>query len=232
MTDPTDDNEATALAAEYALGLLTTDEAAAFEAAMAVDPDLRDIYALWAEDFVAVTDGIDPVIPPRSVLDRINADLFPAAAAKPSLLARFGLLPAALTGLVAAAAVLLVVNLDILGPTTVPFAPDYTAQVTAEDQSLVVLAAYDADTKVLRLDRSAGAAVAGRSLELWLVVGDAAPVSLGVLADAEATEITLSDDLAAGMPGGILAISDEPLGGSPTGSATGAVLAVGPITVL
>ncbi len=232
MTDTMDDdNEATALAAEYALGLLTTDEAAAFEAAMAVDPDLRGFYALWAEDFVSVADGIDPVPPPQAVLERINADLFPMpATAKPSLLARLGLLPAALTGLVAAGAVLLVVNLDILRP--LPFAPDYTAQVVAEDQSLIVLAAYDADTHLLRLDRSAGAAQTGRSLELWLVVGDAAPVSLGILADTDQTEITLPVNLAAGIPGGILAISDEPLGGSPTGGPTGAVLAVGPITVL
>lgn len=234
MTDALDDNEeATALAAEYALGLLTEDEAAAFEAAMAVDPDLRDIYALWATDFVSVADGIHPVPPPQSVLERINADLFPVSAAnKPSLLARLGLLPAALTGLVAAATVLVVVNLDILRPAPTAFAPEYAAQVTAEDQSLVVLAAYDADTKVLRLDRSAGAAPTGRSLELWLVVGDAAPVSLGVLADASATEITLPDDLAAGIPDGILAISDEPLGGSPTGSATGPVVAVGAVTRL
>ncbi len=234
MTDATEEHEAMALAAEYALGLLTAAEEKAFEDAMAVDPELRASYAQWAEDFAAITDRIAPVAPPKDLLGRIEAMLFPGPAKteKKSLLSRFTLLPAALTGLVAAAAVLLVVNLDFQEPTTVPFAPEYTAQLTADDQSLVVLAAYDADSKVLRLDRSAGAAQVGRSLELWLVVGDNAPVSLGILADAAATEITLSDNLAADIPGGVLAISDEPLGGSPTGSPTGSVLAAGPITQL
>jgi len=44
--------------------------------------------------------------------------------------------------------------------------------------------------------------------------------------------LEISADLATQFPGGILAISDEPLGGSPTGGPTGAILGAGPVTLL
>jgi anti-sigma-K factor RskA len=67
-------------------------------------------------------------------------------------------------------------------------------------------------------------------LELWLIEGDAAPVSLGVLPEAPQARVPLDRALAARIAAGaLLAISDEPEGGSPTGAPTGAVLAAGPV---
>ena len=78
-----------------------------------------------------------------------------------------------------------------------------------------------------------GNARPGRTLELWLIkAGAAQPVSLGVLTAEETSRFTLPEQLASGFAQAVLAISDEPAGGSPTGLPTGAVLATGKITKL
>ena len=103
------------------------------------------------------------------------------------------------------------------------------AQIAAEDGALIVKASYDATSGALYVDRTIGAAAPGRALELWLVAGDDAPVSLGVLPEAREARLSVPENLRIKIAGGVLAISDEPPGGSPTGVATGAVLATGAI---
>jgi anti-sigma-K factor RskA len=81
----------------------------------------------------------------------------------------------------------------------------------------------------LFVERQIGARAQGRSLELWIIAGDAAPVSMGILAmDETINEIIIPESLWNKMVGAMLAISDEPSGGAPTG----AVLAAGEITTL
>lgn len=211
------------LAAEYALGLLDEVQARALEARMAQDPDLRAAYARWAEHFAGMTDGIPPVMPPT----HLRARILGAPSARGSLWARPGLWGWA-AGALAAVLLVWVVYDTSLAPEA---GPSLRAEIVAEDRALVMVAGYDAARAELRLDRQAGQAAPGRALELWLIAGEAAPVSLGVLPDDAQARITvpqaLRDRLAAGA---VLAVSDEPLGGSPTGQPTGAVLAVGAIT--
>jgi anti-sigma-K factor RskA len=67
---------------------------------------------------------------------------------------------------------------------------------------------------------------AGRSYELWILLGSGAkPVSLGVLpASGEASEQLSKTMLAALKSAQGLAVSIEPRGGSPTGQPTGSVV--------
>lgn len=68
---------------------------------------------------------------------------------------------------------------------------------------------------------------AGRSAQLWLIDGAAAPVPIGLL---NASSGGMSADLQiaeAVSQGSTLAISIEPAGGSPTGQPTGPVVASG-----
>lgn len=227
-----------ALAAEYALGLLTPAEARAFEDLMARDPVFREEYAVWADNFADLTNDIPEVAPPAALRSRIMKEALgdapgaASSAARGSWLSRFGLLPSAMTGVVAAAAVLVLFNTMRVPEPAVPTAPLYTAEIAAEDQSLVVTAAFDAGSRTLTLERAAGTARDGRVLELWLIAGENPPVSLGVLPEATTAAVVLDDTLVAALEGGVLAISDEPPGGSPTGAPTGDVLAVGPVTSL
>lgn len=227
--DMDEKDEFTALAAEYALGLLTPAEADAFEEIMATDPELRETYALWAEDFASITEGIEPVEPPATVLAAITEQLFPdAEKPKQSLLARFGLLPAIVGGLVAAGAVLFVVDQVVMSP-DVPAPWVYVAAIEAADGSLNVQAACDPKTRILTLERVAGAATEGRSLQAWLLAEGAEPVPLTVLAEAGVTTFVMPEALMEALWKGEIAISDEPAGGSPTGQPTGDILAVGSV---
>lgn len=230
MTDDNDTNDEIALAAEYTLGLLTPGEAVAFEDVLAVDPGMRETYAAWASNFASFTDDIAPVEPPVTLKARIMADLFGAPEKKTSFFARLGIMGPVFAGLAAAAVVLVVLSqtnfLREAGPT-------YVAEIAAEDSSLIVLASFDPADGALRMTREAGTPLAGRSQELWLIVGENAPVSLGVWPEgqAEAT-LQIPAELGAQMAGGVLAITDEPLGGSPTGGPTGDLLGAGPVTLL
>ena len=231
-TDPSDRDDRIALAGEYALRLLSDDETAEVEARLADDPELRELVALWQADFVHLAQEVAPVAPPARVAKALEADLFgPDTAARPSLMARFSQrfgMAAVAAGVVAAA---LFLGSEFLnqGPQA-PSAPAYTATIAAEDESLVVRAAYDAEAAELFLARDTGQAAPGRALELWLIAGDQPPVSLGLLGAEPVTVVTVTAELAPRLAGGVLAISDEPPGGSPTGAPTGAVLAVGPVS--
>jgi len=214
------------LAGEYALGLLDAGPAEAFEARLVREPELRALYAEWAEDLATLAEGVGDVSPPPAMQGAIEAQLFGAPARRPFAGIRgLGWL---VGGAVAAALALYVtLNAGLLGQGPVlPGAPDYVAEVIAEDGSLRILASYDADAGALRIERRAGAAPAGRVLELWLIAGEDAPVSLGVLPEGDAV-LPVDAALGARMAGAVLAISDEPPGGSPTGAPTGSVLATG-----
>lgn len=226
-TDHNDDD--IALAGEYALHLLNAEDRRAFEARMLRDPMLRILVREWDEGLVTLADEIEPVTPPRAVLSRVESVLFSdrkERAERPG-----GWLLGGIFGVLAASAVALALVVVLPQTRFEPTGPVYSAQLAAEDQSLVVQARFDPDANALQLDRVEGGALPGRVLELWLIAeGATAPVSLGVLPDDQTATVSLTPDLVAALAGGTLAISDEPPGGSPTGQPTGAVLAAGQVT--
>ena len=225
MTETAIPDTPSLLAAEYVLGLLPPEARAEVEARLPRDAVLREEVRFWTEDLVSLTDPIAPVRPPRGMQAAIEARLFGAPARAPGLMARLGTLLGTGGALVAGAVALLI----LAGPPANLRGNDLVAEVAAEDRSLVLQASFDPDTNRLSLRRAAGAARDGRALELWLIQGENAPVSLGVLPDSAEVTLTLQAELAPLFSGGLLAISDEPPGGSPTGAPTGDVLAVGPV---
>lgn len=228
MTQEDDTNDDVTLAGEYALHLMDASQRRAFEARLDAEPALRRLVVEWDEQLVPLADNFADVRPPKAVKSRIDAVLFPAAAKQSWSLWR--VLAGSAAAAVIAVAVLVTIPQD---EAPLSFTPSLAAEIVAEDQSLVVLASYAPETGILRVDRQAGAAPSGRVLELWLIAeGAPAPVSLGVLPEDAVTDITLPADLIATIAGGTLAISEEPFGGSPTGTPTGTVLAVGAVTAI
>ena len=72
----------------------------------------------------------------------------------------------------------------------------------------------------------------GRAPELWLIPAGGKPISVGMIARDKPTTLALDPALLARLgPTAALAVSVEPLGGSPTGQPTGAVVAKGAISV-
>jgi anti-sigma-K factor RskA len=222
-----------ALAGEYALGLLPPDEAVAFEARLASEPQLRALYADWAEDLARLTDRIDPVAPPPQIWAGTEERLFGSRGrVRPSAAWSGGWLGTLMGGITATVLVLaLIVGADLMqrGPSG-PSDPAYVAELVSEERNLILFAAYDAQQGTLFVERQSGAPAQDRALELWLLAGSDAPVSLGVLPDARAGVIDIPEALRPRLEGAALAVSDEPEGGSPTGAPTGAVLAVAQIT--
>ena len=225
-----DDDDDSATAAEYVLGLLSPEDMALAERRLAEDAAFRELVRDWTEQLATLTDDIPPITPPPPIRDQVMRRLFPEPAeAGPGLLRRWGLWPLLLGGAVAAGLVLLVLDPGLLrrGAGT----PDYTARIAAENQSLVVEARFDRDTGRLEVQRIAGGAPEGRDLELWLVhVEDSTTTSLGVLPRDDSGVIEVRADLIPEFEDNALALSVEPLGGSLTGQATGEVVAIGPIT--
>jgi anti-sigma-K factor RskA len=200
------------LAAEYVIGLLDLAERTAAGIRLGRDTGFADRVADWEERLSGLNDDYAEVAAPN-LMPAIEQRLFP----QPSRVSRglFGNLWA--WGSAAAAALAVVAYLALT-----PAAPSLTATLAAET-GLRYEAVVTQDK--LTITRVAGSAPdATHSYELWIIAGDDPPRSLGVIpGDAETISLP---GVAAGQT---LAISLEPLGGSPNGSPT-TVLATGQLT--
>jgi anti-sigma-K factor RskA len=213
---PLPPDEADLMAAEYVLGVLDAAERAGAEARIAADPAFAAMVEGWAAR-LSPLDAEYPEVPAPNVLPAVEARLFGASAAPPAPARRiWSWLTGALAGMaVAAAAVVAVV---LVAP---PQGPAPLTATISGDAPVAFAATWDGSA--LTVVRTAGAdPAAGQDYELWLIVGEAAPVSLGLLRGAAVARPL--DDLPTGA---VLAVSLEPEGGSPTGAPTGPVLAVG-----
>ncbi|MDZ4134251.1 MAG: anti-sigma factor, partial [Paracoccaceae bacterium] len=182
------------------------------EALLKTDAGFAAAVQAWENRMEGLNDGFADIRAP-DLLPVLEARLF----GKPARRAPFW------RSWIAGAAVAAALGVVVLALLPAPnvFAP--VATLTAAAQDLRYEAAYDGQR--LRIARVAGApAGAGLVHELWLIVGDAAPVSLGLI---EGDSLQL--DLPGAAGGMVLAVSLEPAGGSVTGAPTGPVLVTGVI---
>ncbi|MFM2391543.1 MAG: hypothetical protein RLZZ437_3098 [Pseudomonadota bacterium] len=215
MTDApmTPREEDDVLAAEYVLGTLTLAERSAVEARLKTDASFAASVAAWENRLAGLNDEFAEV-PAPNLLPKIEARLFPQAA-KPQRSFFGWFAGAALAATIAIAAL-------TLWPSAPQ--PELVATLVAEDQPLVIAASFAAGE--ITVTRTGGPeAEAGRVYELWLIAGENAPVSLGLIEGQSTTR-----SLQALPEGAVLAISLEPDGGSPTGQPTGPVLVTGVVT--
>ena len=77
----------------------------------------------------------------------------------------------------------------------------------------------------MKVNRIAGAPAIDRDFQLWMIEGTNKLVSLGVLPQHPSGTIALPSQFDLKLGNVLLAIRDEPKGGSTTGQPTGAVLA-------
>lgn len=199
-------------AAEYVIGLLDHESRTAAEALIKRDPDFAALVQAWENRLEDLNEAYLPA-PAPNLLPKLETRLFP----KPARSVK-GWLPALIGfGLTTAAAVAVVAFLALTPPK-----PTLVAELSADASPLRYSAALnDDELTLIRLDGSD--AEAGKDYELWLIEGDNAPVSLGVIG---ASYKIVMPKLQAGY---VLAITLEPAGGSPSGKPTGAVVAAGPL---
>ena len=230
---PPEEDEA--LAAELALGLLEGPEAEAALRRLQEDARFAADVRAWQERLAHLAEGLVPVMAPARARQNIRERLGHAApplSTDPAARTAWWRGPVGvILGLAAVAAVALLLILPGLrGGTPDPAVPGYHAQLVAADADLSVSATARGREMEVALER--GTAAAGRDWEIWWIEPDGgAVISIGLVPREGVLRMTLPEGLE--LEEGVqIALSDEPEGGSPTGVATGPVVAVAPLTRL
>ena len=223
-------------AAEYALGVQDAEQRRRSQARIARDPAFAAQVAAWERRLGGLFAGIAPVTPPPHIWPGIRRRLgWPAVErVRGGLWQSVGFWRAAAAAAMVAAVALAVVNTVREAPQPVATAPIARAVTTLsfENGAPAYLATLDTESgAVLLVPVPAEPDSEGRVPELWLIPAGEGPRSLGVVTTDRAQTIAVPSDLRRALTAGsTLAISLEPVGGSPQGVPTGPIVAKGSIT--
>jgi len=211
------------LAAEYVLGTLTGGARRRFDALLPAHPALRNAVAGWETRLLTMALKAVPVQPSQRTWTSLEDKLGWTPAAKPSSSLRLRLWQAFAT-----VATLAAVVLGTATHTVSTEAPMIVVlHATKGTEALV--AGLSADRRQISIQPLQKVALTSdQSLELWALKKDGPPASLGLIASDKLTAV---DKHALPKDTKGLAVSLEPLGGSPTGAPTGPVLFVGELTL-
>jgi anti-sigma-K factor RskA len=221
------------VAAEYVLGVLPADERR--QAAQRIDAEqaFARLVDRWEVYFSPLAAGYADVEAPSHVKAALDRRLFeggaaPArqGAAAPGLLSSLAFWRT--IAVAALAALAFYIALPFISPPIEAPTERLVASLAADGSDVRYLAVYDEDANIIGLSHLAGEPQEGRDFELWVIEGQQAPVSLGIIPAGESARLPVSDQLRAKMiSGAVFAISLEPDGGSTTGQPTGPVVAAG-----
>ncbi|MDB6104983.1 MAG: hypothetical protein JWO52_4982 [Gammaproteobacteria bacterium] len=210
------------LAAEYVLGTLRGPARRRFEKWRATTPLVQERCLFWEENLMQLAKGVRPIRPPPRVWQGIRARLN-LAGREPRR--------RPMRALAIAASVLLVAGLSALlywrslGPGKLVEVATITTPAG--------LRVWEVDVYSGRLIVHAGQLVVhptDRDYELWALPAGGKPVSLGLLPMAGTAQRTLTavqQQALANAPQ--VAVTVEPLGGSPTGQPTSTPIFVAPL---
>lgn len=232
-TLPPPGDEPDVAAAELALGLLEGDDRAAALRRQLAEPSFARDVEQWREHFALLFAETAAVEPGDMLATRVEQQLDSATAPRPVANRIIGFWrPLAMMSSLAAASLAAVLVMRVDPAPVVMVAPAPEAQMVAAlspaEKGTPVALYYDAAQQMVRLP--ALDIPAGRSAQLWAIKGDKPPIPLGLFRIVGTTIIADAKSAAALEPGTILAISIEPVGGSPTGAPTGPVVASGALS--
>ncbi|MBB6246628.1 anti-sigma factor [Rhodanobacter sp. A1T4] len=242
MNTPADEGNDNLRYAEYVLGVLDADARAAVAQEVQTTDEAAAAVALWQRRLMPLSDEIASVTPGAYVWVRIHDDLqldVPVAATRtqPSKGLWNNLPLWHWLGIGASAlAVALLVVIALPHRETAPAvtaSAGYMVSTIQQDNGVTGwTATMDLDRARMVVVPAAPVALAsGRAPELWLIPQGGKPISVGMITRDAPTTITLDSSLLAKLgPTALLAVSVEPIGGSPTGQPTGAVIAKGSIS--
>ena len=207
------------LAAEFVLGTMTGAARRRFARSLAADPFVARRVRGWEERLAGLAFRAEPVAPAPAVWNAIERRIGPAPAGS-------------WRALVAAVVAVTVIGLGwYLWQEQRPAPPQAQALIADASGQALWQVAFAADGEHVEVTAIGDFRhPATRSLELWALPPDAAPVSLGLMPAEGSKQLAIDDRQRAAL--GIaanVAVSDEPRGGSPTGAPTGPVLFVAPL---
>lgn len=207
------------LAAEYALGTLRGNARLHFERRLKTDSVLASQVGKWQSIWSGLDIGITPVPPPESVWKRIELNLPRYSSSRRHIRNYIAWGVAAGIG---------VLSLSSWFHWRTPELKPLVVLNGTNQVSWVV--SSDRQRKIVRITPLGLAAIpAGKSLELWLIPVGHKPVAIGLVNEKGMSQFYLADaDL---VKGTTIAISLEPLGGSPNQQPTGPVLYSGELVL-
>ena len=219
-----------ALAGEYVLGLLDAAGEATAQARIATDTVFAAEVDAWRERLASMAGGADTTAP-----DKIWADIENALPRKTGQDVGRGKLR--LWQGLSAASLAVAAYLGVL-LWAQPFVPNIetpaplVAALGSENGKTAITARYDRQSGELLM--TPVALNTGKLYpEIWIVPADGKARSLGMMAVGKPTLVAVTPEMREFMAaGGTLAITPEPQGGAPNGSATGPIIASGKITVI
>jgi anti-sigma-K factor RskA len=230
------EDEQKLVAAEYVLGVLDPTERRIAARQIERVPTLAREVQDWEQRLGGLADGVAPVTPPLELWDRIENNIAaPTAilpATKPGLWQSLEFWRSFAIGSAAMAAA------SIFTLTYISFAPTASrapmlATLGQTSGQPGFVAAVSSDGRSLTIVPAALLTSDQQSMELWLIPAGDRPHSLGLIARGQPVRLTLPPELASRLTTDTtLAVSLEPLGGSPTGQPTGPVIANGKLTSL
>jgi anti-sigma-K factor RskA len=221
-------------AAELALGLLDGEERATALRRVLAEPGFAGSVERWRGYLGQLFDLWPEAAAPAGVFERVERTLDAPAHVAPARPARFWPALAALTSVAAAALLVFIV----VRPNPVPpppsisaRAPTLVAAIAPTAKGTPMAAVYDPARGQLRMTE-ASAPAADRSAELWVIGADQIPHSLGVMRVQGGMTNVPMPIRAQFAAGATLAVTIEPLGGSPSGKPTGPIVAAGKLSTV
>ena len=237
MTGPTISGEERAhLAAELALGVLDGDDLANARALFAEDAQFRAEVGAWLGRFGPLLDEVESVEPSSDLWPAIERRLGGSAAANDNLrglrrrLNVWRGVAAGASALAASLAVVLVTRPAEIAPPAAVEAPAPMIAMLGDEQSgTMLVASWNPADRSLKIAAARDIpADTAHAHELWVIPADGTPRSLGTMAMGPRMDMAVEAPLGQQLrQGATLAVSVEPLGGSPTGLPTGPVIASG-----
>jgi anti-sigma-K factor RskA len=240
LSDPDDADDV--LAAECALGLLEGPERDDAARRRLREPRFDRAVEAWEDRLASLTGPIAPVSPPAEIWAGILKQIESGGAVVELRLRRSLAVWRTVAGGAGAIAAGLALALiwprtptpAATGPLVASTAPSsrpafeqvMTARMVGAKGPAVFIAVVDPQSHMIIVTPASVSMTKGRSPELWLIPAGGKPIALGLAAFGRS--VRLNPKVQIGDPShATLAVSVEPLGGSPTGQPTGPVVATG-----
>jgi len=173
----------------------------------------------WEIRLATLTDELRPQTPDPETKKTLLAQLFPAPA--PVRWWEKLRIWQGISALSVLALAVLFMSDVATGPE--PTGPLYTAEIKAEAGDFRVVAVVDKSTNEVIMTKTAGAAPDGRILQVWAHGEDAPAISVGLWPEGDTVRLAMPAVIAAVEGTLTLGVSEEPPGGSVTGSPSGRV---------
>ena len=223
------------LAGEYILGTLRGKAKTRYETIKSKRADWQQQYDWAANQLHKLADTVPAVTPPKAVWQQIENRLFRVIKPTSTLFNWWRAIGLG-TSTIAAALAFVLVTQQPEAPPVLIAPPTQVALLAGEDAKpafMLNLVKTNKGETALRVNAlNTLKPQPDNALELWMIPNGHKPISLGLLPQQGQKTIVVLETLAVELVKSGLAVSLEPVGGSPTGQPTGAVLYQGKVVVI